>query len=193
MKVFVVPLLAALAVIGVGCAANRPQQTSVPPPPPEPPLSEIPAYPELQKSYDVSAKLCVYPTLWIAKPIADGLVNAGYRVLPLIPPLADVKVENPDFIVEPLSFKHTTELRNGELWLFTRITLQVRRPLRVVAAETQIGPQAQPRIFQVYAKRSLGNVSTASESEYRANVEDAVGNLLRVAPFRDSLVPCRGG
>lgn len=187
MRSSVVPLCAALVFFAAGCVFSRPQKASLPPPPPEPPLSEIPEYPDPQKTFDVSAKVCVYSTLWISKPVADGLGNAGYTVLPQHPPPGDLKLDNPDFIVEPLSFKHTTELRKGELWLFTRIVVQVRRPLRVVAEETQVGPQSRPRVFQVYARRCLGRVSKVGEADYRANVDVAVGNLMRVEPFRDAL------
>ena len=162
----------------------------MPPPPapaPEPPLSEIPEYPALQKTYDVSAKVCVYPTLWIATPLEAALRNAGYAVLPALPPSNAIRVENPDFIIDPLTFRHTTESRQGSLWLFTRIVLQVRRPARVVSDETNVGIQVQPRIFQVYARRNLGAVSTATEANYRDNVGVAFENLLRIAAFREAL------
>ena len=177
---------AALAV--AGCASNR--RNSVPNnvvDVPEPPLSSIPEYPESQKSYDVSAKVCVYPTLWISRAIEDGLRNAGYRVLPPIPPRNEAKVDKPDFIVEPLEFKHTEEKRNGDLWLFSRIVLQVRRPLVVESGETGVGNPRQ-RVFQVFARANLHSVSKAAEEHYRTNVAAAVENLLRVDAFRDALV-----
>jgi hypothetical protein len=181
-------LWVALALLAVGCSSTRP--VPVPPPAepvPEPPLSEIPAYPDLQKTYDVSAKVCVYPTLWVSTPLEAALRNAGYTLLPALPPANAIRIENPDFIIEPLTFRHTTEERQGSLWLFTRIVLQVRRPARVVSGETDVGNQVPPRIFQVYARRDLGAVSTATEANYRDNVGTAFENLLRIAAFRDAL------
>lgn len=189
MRIAVLLLCMISPIVFSGCVSDN---ASMPPspvqPPPELPLSEIPAYPDLQKSYDMSAKVCVYSTLWISKPIADGLINAGYTVLPQCPDSSEKIVVSPDLIVEPLSFRHTTELRQGNLWLFTRVVVQVRRPLRVVSDETQTGSQIPPRIFQVYARENLGVVSSPTEENYRANVDVAVGNLLRVDAFRESLV-----
>lgn len=178
----------AVALAVAGCASGRraPAPNNVVDVP-EPPLSSIPEYPEPQKSYDVSAKVCVYPTLWIARPIEDGLRNAGYRVLPPLPPRNEANVDKPDFIVEPLAFKHTEEKRNGDLWLFSRIVLQVRRPLAVKTGETGVGESRQ-RVFQVFARTNLRTVSKAAEPHYRANVATAVENLLRVDAFRDALV-----
>lgn len=188
MRRIVPLLLAAVVLVAGGCVSRRhivpkrhPRTVK------EPPLPEIPGYPELQKAYDVSAKVCVYPTLWISKPIEDGLRSAGYGILPPLPPKNEAKVERPDFIIEPLSFKHTVEKRAGELWLFTRIVLQVRSPLFVETGETGVGEHPQ-RVFQVFARRNIGAVAKAGEADYRANVATAVENLLRIEPFRESLV-----
>ena len=186
-NVFQVAFVAAV-LAAAGCASSRrgPEQTSVVDVP-EPPLSSIPEYPEPQKAYDVSAKVCVYPTLWISQPIEDGLRNAGYRVLPVFPPANEANVDKPDFIVEPLSFKHTEEKRSGDLWLFSRVVLQVRCPLVVETGETGLGEPRQ-RVFQVFARTNLHAVPKAGESHYRANVAAAVENLLRIDAFREALV-----
>ena len=177
----IVPLLLVAALIAAsGCVSSR---RAIKPRRPrtvqEPPLPEIPGYPELQKTYDTSAKVCVYPTLWISKPIEDGLQGAGYGILPPLPPKNEAKVERPDFIIEPLTFKHTVERRRGELWLFTRIALQVRSPLFVETGETGVGNHSQ-RVFQVFARRNIGAVAQAGEANYRTNVAAAVENLLRI-------------
>ena len=191
MKASVLLVLASSVLLVAGCASTAPKRggsaAKRPAPLPEQPLPDIPEYPDLGGTYDVSAKVCVYKTLWIYQPLSDALRTAGYDVLPHFPPPNESRLENPDFIIEPLAFKHTVEKRKGESWLFTRIVVQVRRPLRVPNGESLIGYQPQTRIFQVFARRNLGVVSAVTEANCRDNVGAAIDNLLRVGAFRDAL------
>ena len=181
----VLPLLVlSVAVLLTGCASHRPVSD---PNAPEPPVSEIPDYPDTGENFDVSARVAVYPTLWIAGPIEEGLRNAGYAIADVSTEMGNAKVELPDFIIEPLSFKHSAEPRRAGTWLFTRITLQVRKPARVADEGTVLVPAPRPRVFQVFAKRDIGQVVYIGEAQYRENVAAAVDNLMRIPEFRRAL------
>lgn len=153
----------------------------------ETPVPEIPLYEPPAKVYDVSSRLCVYDTLWVSKPLAGALTGAGYTVLPNSHGPGAWTVDSPDFIVEPLSFKHFTERRSSGIWLYTRLVVQVRSPLEAVFGETDVGLRSAPRIFQVYARRKLDPGVEAGEAQYRKNVDLAASNLMCVAEFREAL------
>lgn len=175
---------AAIASLLAGCSTPPPRAAA--PVLSTAPVSEIPGYAESGEAFDVSASVAVYPTLWVSQPISLGLGQAGYKVVGATQEKNDPRVVPPDFIVEPLSFNHWLEARRDGTWLFTRLVLQVRRPVRVANDETGLAPQPEPRVFQVYAKRNIGK-ALASEAEYRKNVSAAIENLMHICEFRKSL------
>lgn len=185
---FVFP--AAIALLLAGCSTPPPRTAA--PVLSSAPVSEIPDYAETDEAFDVSASVAVYPTLWVSQPISLGLGQAGYKVVGASQVKNEPRVVPPDFIVEPLSFKHWLEARRDGTWLFTRLVLQVRRPVRVATDETGLAPQPEPRVFQVYARRNIGSAQ-ASEAEYRKNVSEAVENLMHIREFRKALEKSSGG
>ena len=174
------------AIVSLLAGCSTPTQRSAAPALPSTPSSAIPDYQETNEAFDVSASVSVYPTLWVSQPISSGLDKAGYKVVASTQGKSEPRVVPPDFIVEPLSFRHWLEVRRDGRWLFTRLVLQVRSPLRVGVGETGLAPYAVPRVFQVYAKRNLG-AAPESEAQYRQNVSAAVENLMRIREFRKSL------
>ena len=184
MKFHALVLATAVASLLVGCRTSQPRPVA--PALPSGPVSEIPDYPEVDESFDVSAAVSVYPTLWVSQPLSLGLGKAGYKVVGATQAKSEPCVEPPDFIVEPLSFRHWAELRREGKWLFTHLVIQVRRPVRVAVGETGLAPYEEPRVFQVYAKRNIGR-APESEAQYRQNVSAAVDNLMRVREFRKAL------
>ena len=174
----------AIVLLIAGCSTPPPRPAA--PTLSSAPVSEIPDYPQTDEAFDVSASVSVYPTLWVAQPISLGLGQAGYKIVGTTQRNNEPRVVPPDFIVEPLSFRHWEEARRDGLWLFTHLVLQVRCPVRVAIGETGLAPYPEPRVFQVYAKRNIGT-HKASEAEYRKNISAAVENLMHIREFRKSL------
>jgi len=177
-------VFAAIAIAGCATRQYVPNQVAAKP---ELPISEIPDYPQPDTTFDVSSTISVYPTLWVSQPVAEALSKAGYKVVGASQDMKTREVVQPDFVVVPLTFRHWTEGRSADTWLFTRLVLQVRKPVRVANGETELAPSPEPRVFQVYAKRSIRSGVTPNEALYRANMADAVGNLMRVPEFRKAL------
>lgn len=153
----------------------------------EPPVPEIPDYRPLIGKVDVSAKVCVYRTLWFSDILEEFLGKNGYVIVPIAQDKRALIAERPHFIVEPLSFKHTVENRKHAKWLYTRLAVQVRAPLEAAFGETGVGLASAPRIFQVYARSKLSADSSVGENEYKENTTKAISNLMCIQEFRDAL------
>jgi hypothetical protein len=177
----------ALAMMAAGCATDTPKFDARPKAAPqEPPLPEIPEYPAIGEVAIPVEGIAVYSTLWYHELVREALVAAGYRVM-AVQSADGAMVERPGVIVEPISFRHAQEVRGGERWLYTRIVVQTRRPLKADGAEGTAEADGKPRLFQAYARTNLGKTATASEDDYRENVRRAVENLMQVRAFRESL------
>ena len=155
------------------------------------PVPEIPDYKALTESVDTSAKVCVYRTLWFAESIEKALSEAGYEIVPVQQEAHTLSVASPDFIVEPLMFNHTTEMRRTAAWLYTRLVVQVRTPFEAAFGETGVGLFDAPRLFQVYARQQYPAGTSFGEAEYKANTARAIANLMCITEFRHSLSKSR--
>lgn len=168
-----------LAVL-VGCATSRPSGPGVP-------LAEIPTYPDPPPACDTSARVCVYSELRSAGHLFDALKEAGYDLLGADSFSARNPIP-PDFIVDELTFKNWTQSYDGDLWLFTRITVLVRTPYRVSVGSGKPDLRSvNPRVFQAYARTNLGPRTAATVDDYCANEGVACRNLVKLGEFRQAL------
>lgn len=178
---------AMLAIMVAGCATDDSMYDARPKTAPqEPPLPEIPDYPAIGEVAIPTEGIAVYSTLWYHEFVREALVAAGYRVMDG-QSTNGAMVERPWIIVEPISFRHAKEVRGGELWLYTRVVVQTRRPVKADGETGTCAADGKPRLFQAYARTNLGKTATASEDDYRENVRRAVENLMQVRAFRESL------
>ena len=186
MKSMKLLLAGALAALFAGCATESGYDAMPKEVPPEPPLSEIPDYPEIGEVAIPAEGISVYSTLWYHDLLKTALAEAGYRVVEFQDADGGMVVL-PGKIVEPMTIRHAQEVRAGEKWLYTRITVQVRRPIRAMPDDGLFEDVGKPRLFQAYSRTNLGAVSVVSEEHYRDNTKVAIFNLMKVRPFREAL------
>ena len=183
VKVRIMPFLAIVLTFAAGCG------TTTKNPAPEY-LSDIPEYLAPSETFDTSARICTYNTLWVANPIVSALSSAGYSV---VKPEDFEKDEllPADYIIEPLSFRHFTQKYHGNIWLFTHLAVLVRCPARIDGETSNVEYRRPPRIFQAFARRNIGpakgNKGVSLQGEYRKNMDEAVKNLFCIDEFRRAL------
>ena len=186
MKSIKLWLAGMMVVLAAGCATESGYDARPKEAPPEPPLPEIPEYPAIGEVSIPTGGIAVYPTLWYHELLKEALSKVGYRVMEAQGADGGM-VTLPARIVEPVSFKHSQEVRAGETWLYTRIVVQVRRPLVALADGDGFEAGEPVRIFQAYARTNLGKISAVDDDSRRENIKTAIDHLMQVRQFRAAL------
>ena len=176
-------IAAVVFLLAAGCSTTAPYKEAM-----ARSLPPIPSYPTVSAVYDTSAKISVYLTKPFGTKLFAELKKAGYGT----PAAGDFQARTlalPDFIVEPVACEHSVEFGDGAAWLLTRLVVQVRKPGRVTGDGVQM-QYGNPRLFQAYARRNLGERYGVyySPEEASQNTTAAIANLMTVAPFRQALV-----
>ena len=149
-------------------------------------LSEIPEYREGSVKFDTGAKIVVAGGLRTSPQLERALKNYGCTVLDSTQKYTP-QVNAADFVAEPLTFRNVTEVYQGRLYLFSRVSVMVREPVHLDDNGFKEKFKRKPRVFHAGARTDLGFRSAAVEADYRAGEGRAMNNLMLVPEFRQAL------